>query len=242
MGRLPPHYVSTKVLRSSQMSPASKHLNTFLYLCLTVFCSLFLSEHASLFSISEEHNHLISSRVNLSHNFLCSPSCLFQTGCSPASAFASFSKHPTSPPKEDRMSRNASGLIHSLPNSLASNIPTFPRSISPASYSPPASPLEGDVVIPCEFCGVVLEEAVVFHHQVRCWWHNIKHSRAGKKNTQSSSKILMFCDIRVCFASRTNVTCALRLLIHWIILQKPPSENHWALINTPLGRRLQIRE
>lgn len=56
--------------------------------------------------------------------------------------------------------------MHSLPDTLASNIPTFPRSVSPASYSPPASPLEGDVVIPCEFCGVALEEAVVFHHQV----------------------------------------------------------------------------
>ncbi|XP_074527479.1 TRAF-type zinc finger domain-containing protein 1 isoform X1 [Halichoeres trimaculatus] len=93
---------------------------------------------------------------------------LHQTGCSPASAFASFSKHPVSPPKEDRMSRNPAGLMHSLPDTLASNIPTFPRSISPASYSPPASPLEGDVVIPCEFCGVALEEAVVFHHQDKC--------------------------------------------------------------------------
>ncbi|XP_070690634.1 TRAF-type zinc finger domain-containing protein 1-like isoform X2 [Pempheris klunzingeri] len=93
---------------------------------------------------------------------------LHQTGCSPASAFASFSKQPASPPKEDRMSRNASGMMHSLPDTLASNIPTFPRSVSPASYSPPASPLEGDVVIPCEFCGVALEEAVVFHHQDKC--------------------------------------------------------------------------
>lgn len=91
---------------------------------------------------------------------------LFQTGCSPASAFASFSKQPSSPPKDDRTSRSTSGLMHSLPDTLASNIPTFPRSVSPASYSPPASPLEGDVVIPCEFCGVALEEAVVFHHQV----------------------------------------------------------------------------
>ncbi|XP_061842254.1 TRAF-type zinc finger domain-containing protein 1 [Nerophis lumbriciformis] len=90
---------------------------------------------------------------------------LHQTGCSPASAFASYSKQPSSPPKEDR---NASGLMRSLPNTLASNIPTFPRSVSPASYSPPASPLEGDVVIPCEFCGVALEEAVVFHHQDKC--------------------------------------------------------------------------
>ncbi|CAG5923367.1 unnamed protein product [Menidia menidia] len=93
---------------------------------------------------------------------------LHQTGCSPASAFASFSKQPPSPFKEDRMGRNASRLMQSLPNTLASNIPTFPRSVSPASYSPPASPLEGDVVIPCEFCGVALEEAVVFHHQDKC--------------------------------------------------------------------------
>uniref|UniRef100_A0A3P9QCR8 TRAF-type zinc finger domain-containing protein 1 n=1 Tax=Poecilia reticulata TaxID=8081 RepID=A0A3P9QCR8_POERE len=94
---------------------------------------------------------------------------LCQTGCSPASAFASFSKKPSSPPKDDRMGRNASsGLMQSFPNTLASNIPTFPRSVSPASYSPPASPLEGDVVIPCEFCGVALEEAVLFHHQDKC--------------------------------------------------------------------------
>lgn len=93
---------------------------------------------------------------------------LHQTGCSPASAFASYSKQPLSPPKEDRMGRNPSGLMRSLPDTLASNIPTFPRSVSPASYSPPASPLEGDVVIPCEFCGVALEEAVVFHHQDKC--------------------------------------------------------------------------
>ncbi|XP_077601217.1 TRAF-type zinc finger domain-containing protein 1-like [Stigmatopora nigra] len=90
---------------------------------------------------------------------------LHQTGCSPASAFASFSKQPPSPAKEPR---NASGMMRSLPNTLASNIPTFPGSVSPASYSPPASPLEGDVVIPCEFCGVALEEAVVFHHQDKC--------------------------------------------------------------------------
>ncbi|XP_027888651.1 TRAF-type zinc finger domain-containing protein 1 [Xiphophorus couchianus] len=94
---------------------------------------------------------------------------LHETGCSPASAFASFSKKPSSPPKDDRMGRKASsGLMQSFPNTLASNIPTFPRSVSPASYSPPASPLEGDVVIPCEFCGVALEEAVLFHHQDKC--------------------------------------------------------------------------
>ncbi|KAM3867499.1 TRAF-type zinc finger domain-containing protein 1 [Diretmus argenteus] len=93
---------------------------------------------------------------------------LHQTGCSPASAFASFSKQPSSPPNEDRMTRSAGGLMHSLPDSLTSNIPTFLQSVSPGSYSPPASPLGGDLVIPCEFCGVALEESVVFHHQDKC--------------------------------------------------------------------------
>ncbi|XP_078141446.1 TRAF-type zinc finger domain-containing protein 1 isoform X1 [Centroberyx gerrardi] len=93
---------------------------------------------------------------------------LHQTGCSPASAFASFSKQPSSPPNEDRMSRSARSLMHSIPDTLTANLPTFPRSISPPSYSPPASPLEGDLVIPCEFCGVALEESVVFHHQDKC--------------------------------------------------------------------------
>ncbi|XP_024130726.1 TRAF-type zinc finger domain-containing protein 1 isoform X1 [Oryzias melastigma] len=93
---------------------------------------------------------------------------LHQTGCSPTSAFASFSKRPTSPPKDEKMTRNASGVIQRLPNTLAANVPAFPRSMSPTSYSPPVSPLEGDVVIPCEFCGIALEEAVVFHHQDKC--------------------------------------------------------------------------
>uniref|UniRef100_A0A8C7Z8F7 TRAF-type zinc finger domain-containing protein 1 n=1 Tax=Oryzias sinensis TaxID=183150 RepID=A0A8C7Z8F7_9TELE len=93
---------------------------------------------------------------------------LHQTGCSPTSAFTSYSKRPASPPKEEKMTRNASGVIQRLPNTLAANVPAFPRSVSPTSYSPPVSPLEGDVVIPCEFCGIALEEAVVFHHQDKC--------------------------------------------------------------------------
>ncbi|XP_023266439.1 TRAF-type zinc finger domain-containing protein 1 [Seriola lalandi dorsalis] len=112
---------------------------------------------------------------------------LHQTGCSPASAFASFSKQPSSPPKEGRMSRNTSGLMHSLPDTLASNIPTFPRSVSPISYSPPASPLEGDVVIPCEFCGVALEEAVVFHHQDKC---DMRPQTAHPLNNLTKSSVI----------------------------------------------------
>lgn len=92
--------------------------------------------------------------------------CVFQTGCSPASAFASYSKHPASPPRADGMNRSASGVSDSSSDTIASNILSAPQSVSLASDSPPKSPLEGDVVIPCEFCGVALEEAVVFHHQV----------------------------------------------------------------------------
>lgn len=92
---------------------------------------------------------------------------LHQTGCSPASAFASFSKQ-ASPPRED-----PPGLLYPIhrqpPDSLTSALPTFPSLAQyPSSYSPPASPLEGDILIPCEFCGVALEEAVVFHHQDKC--------------------------------------------------------------------------
>lgn len=132
---------------------------------------------------------------------------LFQTGCSPASAFASFSKYSSSPRKVERMSSNALQTMHTVPNPLTSNISTFPRSISPTSYSPPASPLEGDVVIPCEFCGVALEEAIVFHHQV------------GFKLTFSNGFWKMDCDVTLyffllLFLIRTNVTCARKLLTH----------------------------
>ncbi|KAG7279473.1 hypothetical protein CRUP_035859, partial [Coryphaenoides rupestris] len=43
--------------------------------------------------------------------------------------------------------------------------PAFLPADGPAGCSAPAQPAEGDLVIPCEFCGVALEESVVFHHQ-----------------------------------------------------------------------------
>ncbi|XP_003975006.2 TRAF-type zinc finger domain-containing protein 1 [Takifugu rubripes] len=93
---------------------------------------------------------------------------LHQTGCSPASAFASFSKHPASPPKAGGMNRSTSGVSDTSSDTMASNILSAPQSVCLSSESPPRSPLDGDVVIPCEFCGVALEEAVVFHHQDKC--------------------------------------------------------------------------
>ncbi|XP_030647337.1 TRAF-type zinc finger domain-containing protein 1 [Chanos chanos] len=88
---------------------------------------------------------------------------LHQTGCSPASAIASFSKQPPSP-YESRSSQGFGEVV--LPRTPSP--PTLPRSVSPLNFSPPSSPLEGNIVIPCEFCGVALEENVVFHHQDKC--------------------------------------------------------------------------
>ncbi|XP_012685902.2 TRAF-type zinc finger domain-containing protein 1 isoform X1 [Clupea harengus] len=91
---------------------------------------------------------------------------LHQTGCSPASAIASFSKQPLCLPYENSTSQGVGSLLN-MPECPPSP-PTLPRSVSPLYCSPPSSPLEGDVLIPCEFCGVTLEENVVFHHQDKC--------------------------------------------------------------------------
>ncbi|NXW85004.1 TRAD1 protein, partial [Alopecoenas beccarii] len=77
---------------------------------------------------------------------------LHQTGCNPASAFASFSKRSSSNPRE------YDGL-HALGSKGC-------RSLS--SPQAEAVQAEGDIMIPCEFCGVQLEEETVFHHQHHC--------------------------------------------------------------------------
>ncbi|XP_072736186.1 TRAF-type zinc finger domain-containing protein 1 isoform X1 [Ciconia boyciana] len=77
---------------------------------------------------------------------------LHQTGCNPASAFASFSKRSSSPnPRED------DGLRAIGSKSC--------RSLS--SSQPHAVQAEGNM-IPCEFCGIQLEEEILFHHQHHC--------------------------------------------------------------------------
>ncbi|KAM9219499.1 TRAF-type zinc finger domain-containing protein 1 [Leptosomus discolor] len=77
---------------------------------------------------------------------------LHQTGCNPASAFASFSKRSSANP------RGRGGLRALRPKSC--------RSLS--SPEPQAVQAEGDVMIPCEFCGIQLEEETLFHHQLHC--------------------------------------------------------------------------
>ncbi|NXT87588.1 TRAD1 protein, partial [Anhinga rufa] len=77
---------------------------------------------------------------------------LHQTGCNPASAFASFSKRSSSPnPRE-----------YDGPRAIASK---SRRSLS--SSQPRAVQAEGNM-IPCEFCGIELEEETLFHHQHHC--------------------------------------------------------------------------
>ncbi|XP_051550976.1 TRAF-type zinc finger domain-containing protein 1 [Myxocyprinus asiaticus] len=89
---------------------------------------------------------------------------IHQTGCSPASAIASFSKQAPSLHYEDTITQGAG---HVIPAHTPSP-PTLPLSVSPISYSSSSSPVEGDVLIPCEFCGIALEENVLFHHQDKC--------------------------------------------------------------------------
>ncbi|NXX53430.1 TRAD1 protein, partial [Scopus umbretta] len=78
---------------------------------------------------------------------------LHQTGCNPASAFASFSKRSSSPhPREyDGLRALGSKSCRSL-----------------SSSQPRAVQAERNVMIPCEFCGIQLEEETLFHHQHHC--------------------------------------------------------------------------
>ncbi|NXQ31749.1 TRAD1 protein, partial [Alaudala cheleensis] len=76
---------------------------------------------------------------------------LHQTGCNPASAFASFSKRSSSPNPWE-----CSGLGAGGSNSH--------RTVPSAQ----AVQAEEDIMIPCEFCGIQLEEEILFHHQHHC--------------------------------------------------------------------------
>ncbi|NXV84895.1 TRAD1 protein, partial [Calonectris borealis] len=78
---------------------------------------------------------------------------LHQTGCNPASAFASFSKRSSSPNLREYDGLHAAGSKSC-------------RSLS--SSQPQAVQAEGNIMIPCEFCGIQLEEETLFHHQHHC--------------------------------------------------------------------------
>ncbi|NXW57031.1 TRAD1 protein, partial [Eurystomus gularis] len=76
---------------------------------------------------------------------------LHQTGCNPASAFASFSKRSSPTPREyDGLRAVGSKSRRSLSSSQPQDVQA-----------------DGDM-IPCEFCGIQLEEEMLFHHQHHC--------------------------------------------------------------------------
>lgn len=77
---------------------------------------------------------------------------LHQTGCNPASAFASFSKRSSlDPQKYDD--------LHNIGyNSYRSDYSSRYQAVQE----------EGNIIIPCEFCGIQLEEEILFHHQDQC--------------------------------------------------------------------------
>ncbi|NXH17356.1 TRAD1 protein, partial [Bucco capensis] len=78
---------------------------------------------------------------------------LHQTGCNPASAFASFSKRSSSPNPQEYEVLNAVGSKSC-------------KSLSSSQLQ--AVQAEGSIIIPCEFCGIQLEEETIFHHQQQC--------------------------------------------------------------------------
>ncbi|XP_074462591.1 TRAF-type zinc finger domain-containing protein 1 [Larus michahellis] len=112
----------------------------------------------SLLSFSTS-NHMKSDEVTMLPCEFCEelyPAedlILHQTGCNPASAFASFSKRSSSPNPREYGGLRAMGSKSC-------------RSLS--SSQPQGVQAEGDIMIPCEFCGIQLEEETVFHHQHHC--------------------------------------------------------------------------
>ncbi|XP_048836712.1 TRAF-type zinc finger domain-containing protein 1 isoform X2 [Brienomyrus brachyistius] len=91
---------------------------------------------------------------------------LHQTGCSPTVAFASFSKGTPSPCAVDRTTESFGSGAYSPPRTPS---PTaFPDAVSSQPCNPPPDSAGCSVLIPCEFCGIALEENIVFHHQDMC--------------------------------------------------------------------------
>lgn len=83
---------------------------------------------------------------------------LHQSGCN-SSAFAPFFNGRSSPKpqRDDQLQSKVDWL--SKPSV---------QSVHPASSTPPPFNDLQSILIPCEFCGVVLEQDILFHHQIQC--------------------------------------------------------------------------
>ncbi|NWI84607.1 TRAD1 protein, partial [Pitta sordida] len=94
---------------------------------------------------------------------------LHQTGCNPASAFASFSKSSSSPNPREHRDGVGSNSWRTLP-----------------SPQPQAGQAEGDIMIPCEFCGIQLEEEILFHHQHYC---DLRPASPARRDSRESPEL-----------------------------------------------------
>lgn len=108
---------------------------------------------------------------------------MWQTGCNPASALASFSKRSSSLPRQDQDER-LTDLWEQLQRNQSSGRETC--ALQPDSG--------GSIIIPCEFCGVQLEEEILFHHQV--WQLLLAEAdwprRAGQPAHSADSALCVF--------------------------------------------------
>ncbi|XP_015499573.1 TRAF-type zinc finger domain-containing protein 1 [Parus major] len=123
----------------------------------TDLCNIISCDSPESFSTSN-HSKIDEEMIMLPCEF-CEELCpaedliLHQTGCNPASAFASFSKRSSSP-----IPWEYGGLRAGRSNSHRSVPSSQPKTVQ----------AEGDLMIPCEFCGIQLEEEILFHHQHHC--------------------------------------------------------------------------
>nr|XP_033811491.1 TRAF-type zinc finger domain-containing protein 1 isoform X2 [Geotrypetes seraphini] len=88
---------------------------------------------------------------------------LHQTGCNPDSVLAAFSKRSSSPGQPQERAQHFPTLLEQMSS------PGFmSRELASLLDKPPALEPEGSIIIPCEFCGIQLEEEILYHHQDQC--------------------------------------------------------------------------
>ncbi|XP_063171497.1 TRAF-type zinc finger domain-containing protein 1 isoform X2 [Candoia aspera] len=80
---------------------------------------------------------------------------LHQTGCNPASALAAFSKRSNVAPP--------AACLGGLWGQLQGGRPVGSGETFPLQHD-----VQDSLMLPCEFCGVQLEEEILFHHQDQC--------------------------------------------------------------------------
>ncbi|XP_030073572.1 TRAF-type zinc finger domain-containing protein 1 isoform X2 [Microcaecilia unicolor] len=95
---------------------------------------------------------------------------LHQTGCNPDSVLPAFRRR-SSPGQPQEHAEHFPTLLEQMSS------PGFmSRELASLLEGPPALEPEGSIIIPCEFCGIQLEEEILYHHQDQC---DLRPSTAG---------------------------------------------------------------